>query len=113
MDTPASDRWRSAEVSSKDPQGKQGVLVWLNKLRLRGPAGHTASPRHTQMENMGEEATHRQNQRLEGCGHKPRVPRMVGSPKTGRGEEGFFPRASQRGRGPADIWVLDFQPPGL
>lgn len=60
MDTPPSDTWRSAEVSSKDPHGKQGALVWLHgnsrKLRLRGPAGHTASPRHTQMENMGEEA---------------------------------------------------------
>ena len=32
-----------------------------------------------------------------------------GSRETGRGEEGFFPRASQRsGCGPADIWVLDF-----
>lgn len=95
MDTPASDRWRSAEVSSKDPQGKQGVLVWLNKLRLRGPAGHTASPRHTQMENMGEEATHRQNQRLEGCGHKPRE---AGAPRSWKRQGGPSPGASKGSR---------------
>ena len=28
---------------------------------------------------------------VEGCGHKPRMPRMVGPPETGRGEEGSSP----------------------
>ena len=84
--------------------------MWLHensrKPRLRGPAGHTASPRHTQMEEMGRKPC---EDRTKGLKVVVTSQGRLEPLETGRGREDL-PLEPPEGVGHWDTLILDFLP---